>query len=70
MTKILVAYDGSDCAHIALHDLRRGGLRDKAEAVVISAAEAWLPPTDPGYEIVDTIFADDPSRRGVLSTCK
>ena len=42
--KILIAYDGSDCANAALNDLQRAGLPHKADAMVVSVAEAWLPP--------------------------
>jgi nucleotide-binding universal stress UspA family protein len=45
--KILVAYDGSDCADAALDDLQRAGLPDAVEALVISVAEVWLPPPPP-----------------------
>ena len=57
--KILIAYDGSDCADAALNDLQRAGLPSKADALVISVAEAWLPPPPPSsYEIVETVLAD------------
>lgn len=51
MIKILVAYDGSDCADAALDDIRRAGLPREAEALVMSVTEAWLPPPS-SYEIV------------------
>jgi nucleotide-binding universal stress UspA family protein len=52
--KILVAYDGSDCAEAALDDLQRAGLPLEAEAQIISVAEVWLPPPPPSsYEIVE-----------------
>jgi nucleotide-binding universal stress UspA family protein len=41
--KILIAYDGSDCAETALHDLQRAGLPDDAEALVMSIADVFLP---------------------------
>jgi nucleotide-binding universal stress UspA family protein len=50
--KILIAYDGSDCAEAALDDLQRAGLPRKAEALVVSVAEAWLLPPPSAYEIV------------------
>jgi len=56
--KILIAYDGSDCADRALTDLRRAGLPRQAEAMVISVAEQWFPPPPPSrYEIVETALA-------------
>jgi len=52
--KILIAYDGSDCAEAALDDLQRAGLPVEAEAQIISVAEVWLPPPPPSsYEIVE-----------------
>jgi nucleotide-binding universal stress UspA family protein len=42
--KILVAYDGSECADEAINGLSRTGLPPDAEALVISVAEVWLPP--------------------------
>lgn len=52
-TKILIAYDGSDCADAALDDLQRAGLPSDAEAIVISVTEIWLPPPPPSMlEIV------------------
>lgn len=52
--KILVGYDGSDCAEAALDDLQRAGLPPVAEALVMSVTEIWLPPPPPSsYEIVE-----------------
>jgi hypothetical protein len=52
--KILIAYDGSDCAEAALDDLQRAGLPVEAEAQIITVAEVWLPPPPPSsYEIVE-----------------
>jgi nucleotide-binding universal stress UspA family protein len=42
--KILLAYDGSDCAQAALDDLRSAGLPPAAEVKVVAVLEAWLPP--------------------------
>jgi hypothetical protein len=36
--KILLAYDGSSCADLALEDMRRAGLPRLAEAVVLSVS--------------------------------
>lgn len=41
--KILVAYDGSECAAAALQDLRRAGLGDGAEVLVMSLADVFVP---------------------------
>jgi len=42
--KILLAYDGSECAEVALTDLKRAGLPAEAEALVISVADVFVPP--------------------------
>jgi nucleotide-binding universal stress UspA family protein len=48
--KILIGYDGSDCADAALDDLMRAGLPEIAEAQILSVAEVWLPPPPPTIE--------------------
>jgi nucleotide-binding universal stress UspA family protein len=61
--KLLIAYDGSECADSALDDLTHAGLPEKGEALVISVAEIWLPPPPPSsYEIVEMAT----SRQGPL----
>ncbi|HEX6185095.1 MAG TPA: universal stress protein [Pyrinomonadaceae bacterium] len=50
--KILIGYDGSECADAALDDLRRAGLPPDARAVVLSVADVFLPP--PVSEADDT----------------
>ena len=52
--KILIAYDGSQCADAALDDLKSAGLPKTAEAVVMSMADVFLPP--PINEEVDNTF--------------
>lgn len=42
--KILIGYDGSDCSDAALKDLKRAGLPQRAEAIVMSVADVFLPP--------------------------
>ncbi|HEX6649606.1 MAG TPA: universal stress protein [Pyrinomonadaceae bacterium] len=42
--KILVAYDGSECADEALRDLKRAGLGAQAEVLVMSLADVFVPP--------------------------
>lgn len=44
--KILIAYDGTACSDAALHDLRRAGLPASVEAVVVTVADVFLPPSD------------------------
>jgi len=47
--KVLIAYDGSDSSEAALDDLTRSGLPGTGiEALVLSVAEVWLPPTEAG----------------------
>src|SRR4051812_5117071 len=42
--KILIAYDGSPCADVALADLLLAGLPERAEARVASAADVFIKP--------------------------
>lgn len=52
--KILIAYDGSECADAALDDLTQAGLPAVGEAHILSVAEMWLPPPPPSaYEIIE-----------------
>jgi len=46
--RILIAYDGSECANTSIDGLQRAGLpaRD-VEALVVSVGEVWLPPPSP-----------------------
>jgi nucleotide-binding universal stress UspA family protein len=44
MKKILIAYDGTPGAGIALSDLRWAGLPNRAEARVLTIADVWVPP--------------------------
>jgi len=44
--KILIGYDGSECAEAALQDLRRAGLPAEADVLVISVADVFLPPVN------------------------
>lgn len=67
--KIVVAYDGSECANAALDDLRRAGLPAEAQLEVLSVVEAWLPPPS-GLEIVEHIDREQEyqslARRGAM----
>jgi len=42
--KIVIGYDGSDCALAALEDLQRAGLPEAVQAAVVSVAEGSSPP--------------------------
>jgi nucleotide-binding universal stress UspA family protein len=52
--KILIAYDGSECSHAALEDLKSAGLPKTAEAIVMTLADVFLPP--PINEEIDNTF--------------
>lgn len=45
--KILIGYDGSECADAALADLKQAGLPEQCEALIMSVAEVWLAPPPP-----------------------
>jgi nucleotide-binding universal stress UspA family protein len=44
--RVLIAFDGSDCAKAAVDDLRRSGMPRHADAFVISVVETFLPTPD------------------------
>ncbi len=44
--KLLIAYDGSECAEAALADLERAGLPREAEVVVLTVADVWSWPEE------------------------
>jgi nucleotide-binding universal stress UspA family protein len=48
--RLLIAYDGSECADSALDDLTHAGLPTKGEALVMTVAGVWLPPPPPSAE--------------------
>ena len=53
--RILSAYDGSESADQGIDDLQRAALPTKADALVVSVAEVWLPP--PAHnEVLDDMF--------------
>jgi nucleotide-binding universal stress UspA family protein len=51
MLRVLIAYDGSECADAALDDLRRAGLPTTLEAVVVTVADVLLPPPDTKVDV-------------------
>ena len=51
--KVLIAYDGSECAQAAVEDLKRAGLPKTTDALVLSVADVLLPP--PNDEIEETV---------------
>lgn len=54
MKRLLLAYDGSTCADVALDDLTRAGLPSELEVMVLSVADVWLPANaeDPETEAI------------------
>lgn len=60
--KILVAYDGSGCAEDALSELKRAGLPEETEALVLCVAEPWHAPVGTGGIVADVSpLADESS---------
>ncbi|HEU4765848.1 MAG TPA: universal stress protein [Pyrinomonadaceae bacterium] len=72
--KVLIGYDGSECADAALDDLTQAGLPVVAETHILSVAEVWLPPPPPSsYEIVEEARkAESPAelQRDFAKSCK
>jgi len=64
LKKILIAYDGSEPANLAIDDLCRAGLPEQAEALVVSVAEVWLPPPS-GQETADNLEVVPPTPAAV-----
>lgn len=64
--KILIAYDGSACSRAALDDLKKAGLPEDCEVVVLSVAEVWLPPPS-SYEILGSETAGSMAARKQLA---
>ena len=59
--RVLIAYDGSQCAESALDDLIHAGLPQKGEALVLTVAEVWLPPPPPSaFDVVEMVTARSP----------
>lgn len=53
--KVLIAYDGSECANDAIEDLSRAGLADDVEAMILTMTETWLPKDLENELFVETI---------------
>ena len=51
--KILLGYDGSESADVALHDLKRAGLPEDAEALIVSVADVMMTPATSNFEIAE-----------------
>ncbi|HEY6046662.1 MAG TPA: universal stress protein [Pyrinomonadaceae bacterium] len=61
--RLLLAYDGSECADSAINDLTHAGLPTRGEARVMAVAEVWLPPPPPSAQ---EIVAMATLRKGAL----
>jgi len=59
--KILIAYDGSEYADAALHDLKRAGLGSAVELLIMTVADVFVPP--PINEGIDTTYVPEGVRR-------
>ena len=53
--KVLIAFDGSECARAAIDDLALAGLPEDVEAVVMSVADVWAPLLDPNPPPTDRL---------------
>ncbi|HVK59463.1 MAG TPA: universal stress protein [Candidatus Kapabacteria bacterium] len=53
MKKLLIAYDGTPGAELAIKDLTRAGLPERAEAKVATFADVWIPPVPPPDDTVN-----------------
>ncbi|MGB7159254.1 MAG: universal stress protein [Tepidisphaeraceae bacterium] len=61
--KILLGYDGSDCSRGAIDDLRRAGLFDDTQAVVLTAAHVYMNLPRSCFEPGDTAGAAQAVKR-------
>lgn len=59
ISRLLIAYDGSECSESMLKDLRRAGLAAAVEAVVATIAYVFLPP--PEDEVRDDEIISQPA---------
>jgi len=57
--KVLIGYDGSDHANIAIDDLKRAGLPDDCEAVVLSSVEWPAVQAIRSWGMVETDFSPE-----------
>ena len=55
--RVLIPYDGSSSSDAVIDDLQRAGLPDRVDALVLSVADVWMPPTDeePGATLPDDL---------------
>ncbi|MFY9621918.1 MAG: hypothetical protein WAM70_08855 [Pyrinomonadaceae bacterium] len=65
ISRLLIAYDGSDCSDAMLQDLRWAGLPAALEAVVATMAYVFVPPDN---EVNETISGPAAAGRGSCQT--
>ena len=53
--KVLIAYDGSDCANDAIEDLSQAGFKDDTEAMILTVTETWMLNDFENESFVETI---------------
>jgi nucleotide-binding universal stress UspA family protein len=64
--RVLISYDGSDSANVALDDLKRAGLPEGTEVMIAMVSDAMLPPSEV-YDLSSTAMA---SRRVTTTVAK
>jgi nucleotide-binding universal stress UspA family protein len=64
MKKLLIGYDGSAHADIAIDDLQRAGLPQEVEAIVLTVADVFLPPAVDAKEWGPSPFDEKIRKRG------
>jgi nucleotide-binding universal stress UspA family protein len=52
MKRLLIGYDGSECAGEAMDDLRYAGLPGDLDVKLLTVADVWLPPVSEKLEPV------------------
>jgi len=57
--KILIGYDGSECADAAIEDLRFAGLPADAECLILTITETWLPSNEPEEDCYSELLDND-----------
>ncbi len=53
--KVLIAYDGSDCANDAIENLSQAGLKDDTVAMILTVTETWILKDFENESFVETI---------------
>jgi len=68
--RLLIGYDGSECAKAALDDLRRAGLPREADAIVFTVSEFWLRHGPGNSTLLETSAAFRQVLRSTVSTAE